>query len=510
MKFNLLFFGLFSVLCITSCDAQTAEKKKTIKPNILFVLAEDISTDLECYGMEAVKTPVLNQLAKTGILFTQAYGNNSICSPSRSNMITGVHQNIINAQHHRSNRKIPLASPYKPITSYLRDEGYTCILGSNLVRGKGRKIDVNFKHNAIGEYDGVNQFGLFDKLGDITKEDQPFFAQVTLIVTHRGDWWNAIREQSTHKVDPTKVVLSPHYADTPVIREDWAKYLDQMEYMDYEMGLLLDDLKQKGMADNTIIIFIGDNGRCNIRGKGYLYEPALHLPLIVNWPAGITGGKKEERLVASVDVAATILEAAGVELPDYMTAKSIIKKQEKPRDYIYSARDLWDEVLEQSRAITTKEYRYIKNHITEQSYDAHQAYLEFHRPAVHVMRDLYKKGALTELQSKFFSPQKEAEELYDIVNDPFETKNLINDVAFTSVANQMRGYYNDWNQKNHDHGLDPIQWENCPAPKAGVILEWLQKERPEIIKQMEAGIEPGFGKIKKAYRNRDKKTNNED
>jgi len=505
MTIKNVLLGLLSIVCMTACDAQTKENTKAIKPNILFVLAEDISTDLECYGMEAVKTPVLNQLANTGLLFTQAYGNNSICSPSRSNMITGVHQNIINAQHHRSNRKIPLEAPYKPITSYLRDAGYTCILGSDLVRGKGRKIDVNFKHKAIGTYDGVNEFGLFDKTGNISAADQPFFAQVTLVVTHRGDWWNAIREQSSHKVNPADVVLPPHYADTPVIREDWAKYLDQMEYMDYEMGLLLDDLKKKGMADNTIVIFIGDNGRCNIRGKGYLYEPGLHLPLIVNWPAGLTGGKKEDRLVASVDVAATILESAGVELPAYMTAQSIIEKQEQPRDYIYSARDLWDEVLEQSRAITTKKYRYIKNHITEQSYDAHQAYLEFHRPAVHIMRDLHKKGSLTELQSKFFTDQKEVEELYDIVNDPFEQTNLINDKAFASVANQMRSYYKDWNERNHDHGLDTIQWENCPPPKAGAILEWMKEVHPSVIKEMEAGVEPGFGKWVRAYRNRKNK-----
>jgi arylsulfatase A-like enzyme len=83
-------------------------------------------------------------------------------------------------------------------------------------------------------------------------------------------------------VNPADVVLPPHYADTPVIREDWTKYLDQIKYMDNEVGLLLADIEKKGMRDHTLIIFIGDNGRCNVRGKGYLYEPSLHLPLIVN------------------------------------------------------------------------------------------------------------------------------------------------------------------------------------------------------------------------------------
>ena len=471
-----------------------------IKPNILFILSEDMSTDLECYGMQAVKTPVLNALAKTGIQFMNAYGANSICSPSRSNMITGVHQNIINAQHHRSNRNIPLSKPYKPITSYLREAGYTCIIGNKLVKGGGRKIDVNFKHEALGNWDGETEFGLFDKKNEFTPEDQPFFAQVTLDVTHRGDWWNDIRSKSAHRVNPDSIQLPPYFADTKIIREDWSKYLDQIEYMDHEVGLLLDDLDKKGMRDNTIIIFIGDNGRCNIRGKGYLYESGLHLPLIVNWPAKITKGKKDSRLVASFDVAATILDAAGISLPNYMTAKSIIKEDKKPRKYVYSARDLWDEVVEQSRAITTHKYRYIKNNITNQSHDAHHAYLEFYRPALHIMRDLNKKNELTDLQATFFADSKPQEELYDIVNDPYETKNLIDLPEYETVADEMQGYYLDWNAKYHDFGMDPINWENCTPAYSLQLLNWLKLEKPEVIDQMKQGIEPGFSKYNKAFK----------
>ena len=157
-RFKRLLIGLF----ITINLGCTQQKKEIIKPNILFILSEDMSIDLECYGMPAVKTPVLNQLASTGIQYMNAYGNNSICSPSRSNMMTGVHQNIINAQHHRSNRNIPLAAPYKPITSYLRDAGYTCIIGDKTIGGGG-KIDVNFKHKKLGKWDVVKAFGMFDK-----------------------------------------------------------------------------------------------------------------------------------------------------------------------------------------------------------------------------------------------------------------------------------------------------------------------------------------------------------
>ena len=104
----------------------------------------------------------------------------------------------------------------------------------------------------------------------------------------------------------------------------------------------------------------------------------------------------------------------------------------------------------------------------------------------------------------FFEDKKEPEELYDIINDPFEMNNLINTPKYQKVANEMRGHYKDWNSKNHDYGLDLINWKNAPPPNAPEIIKWLEKEKPEVIEQMKQGIEPGFGKLVRAYRNRNK------
>ena len=235
-----------------------------------------------------------------------------------------------------------------------------------------------------------------------------------------------------------------------------------------------------------------------------MYEPGLHLPLIVNWPAALSGGQKEERLVASVDVAATILDAAGVELPDYMDARSFIKEDEQPREYVYSARDLWDEILEQSRAITTKEYRYIKNNITDQSYDAHQAYLEFYRPRRTCDALLDENDELNPLQAKFFAPKKPKEELYDRVNDPYETVNLIDDPKFASVAKNMRAYYDQWNAENHDYGFEEIIWENCPPPSSVEVIQWLKEERPEVIAKNEERNRAWLWKIKQRIQEKKK------
>ena len=489
---------LIIAISLQSCSTNPGEKKEQkVKPNIVFILGEDMSHDLSCYGMEGVKTPVLDKLAAEGVMYTNAFGANPICSPNRSNMMTGVHQNVINAQHHRSNRDIALANPYLPITKLLRNEGYTTILGHNKVHGKGKKTDVNFKHTATGEWDGVENFGLFDKVGEFNKEDQPFFAQITLAVSHRGDWWNRIRNRSTHKVSPDSISLPPYIADTPETRLDWAKYLDQIEYLDSEVDMIMKELEDKGMRENTIIIYVGDNGRSNVRGKGYVYDPGLRVPLIIYGPKFVPQAKVDDRVASSMDISATILEVAGVDLPEYMEAISLLG--EKERDYVYSARDLWDEVLEQSRAISTKDFRYIKNNITEQHYDAHQAYLEFYRPAVHVMRGMNERGELNELQSRFFGP-KQKEEFYDLKNDPFEENNLIDDPKYKDQIEKLKSYYTDWNTKHHDFGFDPIIWENCPPPKSVEVIEWLKETKPEVIATMEKGIEPGFGKYVKALK----------
>jgi len=482
---------LFLLLIYTgNIVAQTTEK-----PNIIWLMAEDIGPDIECYGMQAVKTPVLNKLAETGIKFTNAFCTNPICSPSRSSMMTGVHQNKINAHNHRSNRDVPLTSEVQPFTYHLRNADYTCIIGNELVMGKGRKIDVNFKHKAIGEWDGEKNFGLFDKYDRFTPEDQPFFAQIQLNVTHRGDWWDDVREQSKHKVNPDDVVLPPYMADHPTVRLDWAKYLDQMEYMDNEVGMLIQDLKDKGIYENTVIIFIGDNGRCNIRGKGYLFDPGLHIPLIVNWPNGIKPNQVRNEVVSSTDITASILDIAGLEVPEYMTGKSFMQK-DFSREFVYSARDLWDEIMERSRSLSSNKYKYIRNDMPWVSYDAHQAYLEFYRPAVHVMRKLKFESKLSDDQKVFFENTKPKEQLFDLQNDPHELNNLADNPDYKEILEKLRNQLSATEKEmtSEDNTFHPI------VPKAVNIIDWLKYTKPEVYQEMLNGKEVGFQKYGKLYR----------
>ncbi|MRT91984.1 sulfatase [Ancylomarina sp. 16SWW S1-10-2] len=491
MKKYLLVCGLFFALF--TANAQQ-------KPNIIWLMAEDMSLDLECYGMPAVKTPVLNKMAEQGVRFDNCFVTNPICSPSRSAMMVGTNQVKINAHNHRSNRDVPLNENFKPFTALLRNAGYTCILGNHAVMKKGRKIDVNFKTEALGDWDGKTKFGLFDKYDNFEKEDQPFFAQIQLLASHRGDWWNEVRENSAHPVNPDSVVMPAFMADHPVVRLDWAKYLDQIEFLDNEIGLIFKELEDKGMADNTIVIFIGDNGRCNIRGKGYLQDPGLRIPFIVYSPNGLPGGKIRKDVVSSIDITATILDFAGLDIPDYMTGKPIFDKN-FDRKYVYSARDLWDEVQEKIRAISSDEWKYIRNDKPEIPYDAHQAYLEFYRPAVHVMRTLKKEGKLTPAQLLFFADSKPKEELYNLKNDPQELNNLALNPKYHKILKKMR------KETLKDDKLNkPVSDVFHPVhPGAVDVLEWVKKEKPELYQQMLDGVEIGLHGITSEYKKSKKK-----
>ncbi len=495
-KFKLL--GVLFIVFMTSCNTKNKQKetvKKVKKPNIIWLMAEDISTDLECYGMPNVKTPNLNKMASKGIRFKNAFVTNPICSPSRSSMMIGTHQVKTNTHNHRSNRDVPLDSQFTPFTELLRQNGYTTIIGNHAVYTKGRKIDVNFKSESIGEWDGKTKFGLFDKYDTFEKKDEPFFAQIQLKITHRGDWWTEIREKSKHPVDTETLTLPPYMADHPAIRLDWAKYLDQIEYMDNEVGMIFKELEDKGLADNTIVIFIGDNGRCNIKGKGYLQDPGLRIPLIIYNPREVNLGGVNEKVIASTDITATILDYAGVEIPEFMTGQPIFRKDFN-REFVYGARDLWDEIEEKSRSLSSGKWTYIRNDKPEIPYDAHQAYLEFFRPAVHVMRTLYKEGKLNENQKPFFEAQKPKEELYDMEKDPYQLNNLASNSTYSNLLNQLRV-----KMLEYDKAMQPVSLVYEPkTPMSVEVLSWIQNNLPEEYKKMQEGEEIGLSRIKKIYK----------
>lgn len=456
--------GLLSAgLCLTGCSGEATVEQR---PNILFIIAEDMSLDLECYGCQGVQTPNLNRLASEGVMYTNARCCSSISSPTRSAMMTGMHQTTIDAHNHRSNRSAPLPAGVLPVTSYLRDAGYTCILGNkNCYENRNikendvqssRKIDCNFRWDMVGEYDGQQNFGLFDKLHDVEPKDVPFFCQISLYITHRGDHWNRVRNASADPVDPQQVVVPPYMPDHPVVRHDIATLLDQVEYMDGEVGLILEEFESKGLLDNTVVFFVADNGRCDIRAKSYLYEPGTRVPMIV-WGKGVRSGVVSD-LVSELDLPASFLYLAGVERPEYYQGRvlnALLPKgeQQEPYEYLYTAADNFDDIIECFRAVHDNRYTYIRNHFPEHPYDRAQMYMDLHRPSLHIMRKLKSEGALNSSQMLFMADTKPMEELYDYIVDPHCINNLADNAEYRGVLERMRGYMAHWQSEHSDAGL---------------------------------------------------------
>jgi N-sulfoglucosamine sulfohydrolase len=417
------------------------------KPNIIWILSEDISVDLACYGTPVVKTPNLDNMAANGIRFINAYSTAPVCSPSRSAIVTGMFQTSIGAHNHRSHRDdgYKLPGKVKPITDYLREAGYFTVNATTPADGVSTppKTDFNFQPDHP-VFDGTDW--------NQRKAGQPFFAQLTIDETHRSKKWETVVQDHKPSIDPAKIVLPSYYADHPLIREDWATYLESIQLMDTYVGKIFARLNKEGITDNTIVIFTGDNGRCMIRDKQFLYEGGIHVPFLIRWPGKLRAGSVDNRLISMIDISASILDFAGIEIPVYMEGSPLFTSKPLVRDHIIAARDRMDETVDMMRAVRTAKFKYIKNYYPGRPYMQSNKYKETQYPAWNIMKDLYASGRLTKQQSLFCSPTKPEEELYEIDKDPEELNNLAHIPEYQKELSNMRLLLENWIKKTGDMG----------------------------------------------------------
>lgn len=433
-----------------------------LKPNIIWIMTEDISPELGCYGYPYVKTPNLDKLAKEGRRYTNMFTTAPVCSPSRSAMITAMYQTSIGAHNHRSHRDdgYHLPEPVKPITDYLRDAGYYTSNGAlqenGIIKGKG-KTDYNFILDKE-PFDGI----------DWTKRKpgQPFYAQLMIYVTHRSPAWKKEVQQHQPQINPDKLKLPPYYPDHPVAREDWATYLESIQLMDFYVGGILNRLKKEGLDKNTVIIFTSDHGRCMVRDKQFLYDGGIRIPAIIRWPGNLKPGTVDNDLHSSIDISATILKMAGVQIPAYIEGRPFIGAGVQKRDYIIAARDRMDETVDMMRAVRDKQFKYIKNYYPERPYMQPNKYKETQYPVWNLLKQLKVEGKLTPAQALFTADTKPAEELYDIVKDPFEINNLAGDPVYKKQLIRMRCILQNWVKQTGDKGQVPEKEIWLPKEKA--------------------------------------------
>lgn len=423
--------------------SRRAWSQPVVRPNILWILAEDLSPDLGCYGNNLVHTPVIDEFAQQGVLFQNAFVTCPVCSPSRSAFNTGMYQTTIGAHHHRSHRDdaYPLPDGVRLLSDYFREAGYFTANIKKLndeLSGTG-KTDFNFSHSNPFDRTHWNQ----------RSPGQPFFAQINLSESHR----KFVRDPQ-RSVSPDDVEIPPYYPDHPITRQDWVEYLETNQVLDRRVAAILDALRQDGLEENTIVVFMGDNGRCHVRGKQWLYEGGIRVPLIVRWPDGRNAGTVEHEMISSIDVSASLLAMAGIEPPEQMQGRAVLTGDSPWRSMIFSTRDRCDETMDRIRCVRTRSMKLIRNHDPERPYLQLNRYKETSYPVLRLMRRLHADGTLSPEASHFMAMERPAEELYDLAADPHEVNNLVDDPAYRDSLQSMRRFLDHWIEESGDMGED--------------------------------------------------------
>ena len=445
------------------------------QPNILWLIAEDMSPHFGCYGEKTIQTPNVDKLAAGGVLFVNAFVTGPICSPSRSALITGMYQTSIGAQHHRSGvgtEKIKLPSDVQLVPRLFQQAGYHTSNSGYPAMRKG-KTDYNFEYDS-GIYDGTDW--------KTRKAGQPFFAQIQL-------WGGKIRDGESElaearkqlgSVTPTdQLPLPPYYPRTPAILDDWAATLDAVRITDKYVGEIVERLRTEGILDQTIIFFITDHGVSHGRGKQFLYDEGTHIPFVVSGP-GLPKGQRRKDLIEHIDMAAMSLALAAIPLPKTMQARDVLAPDYQPRDATYSARDRADETVDHIRSVRTERWKYIRNFLPQRPYLQPNDYKD-HKPCVIALRAAEAAGQLNDAQRLLFATTRPPEELYDLAADPWEINNLAADPAHAKTLQELSAKLDRWMEQTNDQGRTPEPESRYDSDMAAYQGD---KPKPEVTKNI--------------------------
>lgn len=446
---------MLKILPVICCLVMSTVAAAADRPNIVWIIPDDMSANFSCYGETAVSTPNVDKLAADGVKFTNAYVTAPVCSTCRSAFITGMYQTSIGAHHHRSGRgelKIRLPEGIQLVPKLFQDAGYFTSISGWPMNGKSGKTDYNFEWDK-SVYDGND----WSK----RKDGQPFFAQIhTQGGKLRGkdqNGWEKIAVAAEKKFgDRTsndKVKLPPYYPSHPDIVRDWAAYLDSVRMTDAMVGEVVSRLEQEGVRDNTVILFMTDHGISHGRGKQFLYDEGLHVPMVITGP-GIAAGSVRTDVVEHIDIAALSLAVAGISIPDNMQAQDILAADYKPRDAVFAARDRCDETVDHMRSVRTNNFKYIRNFLPNRPYLQPCAYKDA-KSILKALREWNEAGKLTSTQQLLFRNVRPPEELYDLKNDPHEIHNLAAVPKFDGKLKEMRGRLDRWMEETDDKGRQP-------------------------------------------------------
>lgn len=447
-------------------------------PNIVFCLADDWGyPHAGAYGDEGVKTPNFDRLAKEGILFNHAFVSSPSCTPSRNAFITGKYHWELGSG---ANLWSTLPEKHQSFIHLLAKQGYATGRNKAKTWGPGNLDNWIASH---GSHPSNKAYNTFEEFLTENNNDSPFFFWLGTQDPHR-DYVKGSGEESS--IDISKVHLYKHYPESDVVRKDVADYYYEVQRWDSLVGSVLKQLEENNLLENTIIIMTGDHGMPFPRGKGNLYDSGVRVPFAVRWGNQIKAGRTVNDYISFADIAPTLLEAAGLKIPEDMTGKSFLDvlKSEK-----YGSKERSDIVFGRERHVPAQEKPNMGGYPSRGYRNDNFLYIRNYKP------DLWPAGTgqlgTTNLPNQWYAdcdggPTKDyivankdldrehqisyelcfgkrpAEELYDIKNDPDQVNNVINDKAYAEVLEMLRSKLqakltalNDPRAKNPDYnGFD--------------------------------------------------------
>ena len=448
---NKIAFLVFLVSCTLPLTG------KVIKPNILWITSEDNSIEwISCYGSKNAKTPNIDQLAKEGFRYLYCFDNGAVCAPTRSSWITGMHSISNGTQPMRSGFEIPATISF--YNELLQKAGYftsNCSKTDYNLRGpKGRNP------KEFWDYSGGDYAGTWKK----RKEGQPFFTVYNIGDSHES---RAFGDHKDESIDPEKMILAPYHPDLPEMRNTYAKYASAISKMDSLVGQAIENLKQDGLYENTIIVYNSDHGGVLARSKRFLYSSGIHCPLIVRipekmkalYPKGKTPGSTMDRIVSFIDMPKTWVSLTGAEMKDQFQGRIFLGPNTEPESqYHFSWRERADERFDNVRVMRDKQFAYHKNYAPFAPNGQYLAYMH-NMKATGAWERHHLAGKTNAVTGRFFEPRP-SEEFYDNFKDFHNIDNQIDDPLHQTKIKELKKELRRQQLKYFDSGLMPEEMRN--------------------------------------------------
>lgn len=431
-----LMIGLCSA--VESFAQPPGARQSNSRPNFVFIVTDDISpNDLAVYGNAFVPTPNLQRMADNGLVFDNAYLTISSCSPSRCSMITGRYPHNTGAPELHTR----LPNDQRTFVQQLQQAGYHTVLsGKNHM---GQAAELGFDEQSDSRPAGSEKW--VQHLQN-RPQDQPFFCW---FASHDAHHAFTINDQAP-MFSPEDIQVPPMMYDGPGTRDMLCGYFHEVARTDYYVGQVLDELQKQNLTDRTYVIYCSDNGRPFPRCKTYLYESGIQTPLLITGP-GVTSGRTES-LVSSIDFSATILDLAGVTIPDTIQGRSFRPVLSDPRAVtrqVAFAERNWHVFQNHARAVRCGDWLYIRNAFPERHNLSGES-ATFRYAAVKELWQAAADGRLPPHVALLTKPQQPAEMLFNVVDDPHQFHNLAQNSDHRQQLQQMQRLLDSWVQATGD------------------------------------------------------------